>query len=118
MKHTMKPGKVNLSSFAYIFCICGLLVLASCGTDEKKPEVKGAFVLNDSIAKIITIDTVKTHELEGNLELNGQVTFNENTVVRVMPLVTGTVETVKVQLGEHVTQGQILATIRSSELAG
>lgn len=95
-----------------------LVVLGGCKDDIKKEgEGEKPFVLNDSIAKLIRIDTVKTHLLEGKLELNGQITFNQNTVVNVMPLVGGTVETVNVQLGEHVKQGQVIATIKSSDLA-
>ncbi len=113
----MKRTTPMRSLFAYSLCFGTMLILAGCGShEEKKEEVSTAFVINDSIARIITIDTVKMHELEGNLELNGQVTFNDNTVVRVKPLVTGTVENVSVQLGEYVTQGQALATIRSGEL--
>ena len=114
----MERTKNMRSLFAYTLCLGTTFMLASCGEhEEKKAETSAPFVINDSIARLITIDTVKMHELEGNLELNGQITFNENTVIRVMPLVTGTVENVNVQLGEYVTQGQALATIRSSELA-
>lgn len=109
----MDGPKTMRSIFAYSLCFSSIFMLASCSEhEEKKEEAPTAFVINDSIARIITIDTVQTHELEGNLELNGQVTFNENTVVRVMPLVTGTVQNVNAQLGEYVTQGQVLATIR------
>ena len=114
----MDSTKTMRSLFAYTFCFGAMCMLASCGEhEEKKAEAAAPFVINDSIARIISIDTVQTHELEGNLELNGQVTFNENTVVRVMPLVTGTVQNVNAQLGDYVTQGQVLATIRTGELS-
>jgi len=100
--------------------VISIFTLMSCHKNTKEEvgaDESASFVLNDSIAKIIKIDTVKTHILEGNLDLNGEVTFNENTVVNVMTLVKGTVEEVKVQLGDYVTQGQVIATIRSGELA-
>ncbi|HWB62870.1 MAG TPA: efflux RND transporter periplasmic adaptor subunit [Chitinophagales bacterium] len=105
------------SSYSLLTALILALLLNSCGSSAKPVEDKKEFVINDSVARLIKIDTVKTHGLEGSLELNGTVTFNENTVVRVMPLVTGTVENVNVQLGDYVTQGQTLATIRSGELA-
>jgi membrane fusion protein, heavy metal efflux system len=100
------------------FSLFGTGVLTSCKGHEEKVEAKEtAFVVNDSIAKLITIDTVQSHLLEGNLELNGEVSFNQNTVVRVMPIVSGTAQLVNAQLGDYVTQGQILATVRSGDLA-
>ncbi|MCX6221214.1 MAG: efflux RND transporter periplasmic adaptor subunit [Bacteroidia bacterium] len=52
------------------------------------------------------------------LNLIGKVTFDQEKVVRIYPLVSGNVTDVKVTLGSHVEKGQILAVIKSSEMAG
>lgn len=98
--------------------IAALLALTSCHHEQKAETNDDEFRMNDSIAQLITIDTVQSHLLQGNLELNGEVTYNDNAVVRVMPLVTGTITEVRVQLGDFVTKGQVMATMRSTELAG
>jgi len=115
----MKLKSIKNNFISKLLIVPCLLALASCQHEKKvdESEVKAAFVLNDSVANIIKIDTVKSHILEGGLDLNGEITFDENKVVRVMPLVTGTVADVNIELGDYVTQGQTLATIKSSELA-
>ncbi|MCC6691474.1 MAG: efflux RND transporter periplasmic adaptor subunit [Bacteroidia bacterium] len=98
-------------------CMALMIVLFSCklkSSDET--ESQKPYMLSDSVLKIIRIDTVKTHLLEGLLDLNGEITFNENSVVRVMPLIDGVVEDVRVQLGDYVKQGEVIATVKSSYL--
>lgn len=48
----------------------------------------------------------------------GEVSFDENNVVRIFPIVSGTVEDVKVSLGDYVKRGQQLATILSMDISG
>jgi cobalt-zinc-cadmium efflux system membrane fusion protein len=52
------------------------------------------------------------------LTLSGKITFNEDNVVKVFPLVSGHVTDVKVSLGDYVQKGQLLAVVRSSDMAG
>src|SRR5262249_7053822 len=46
-----------------------------------------------------------------------KITFNENNVVKVFPLVSGNVTNVQVSLGDHVLKGQLLAIVHSSDMA-
>src|SRR5258708_34755085 len=52
-----------------------------------------------------------------DLKLSGKITFNEDNVVKVFPLVSGHVADVKVSLGDYVQKGQLLATVHSSDMA-
>ena len=107
------------NSFKFFFglvLVSSLAVLNSCEQKTEKIEAEKPFVINDSIAQIITVDTVKTHILEGNLELTGEVTFDQTAVVNLTSLVTGLADDVKVQLGDYVQKGQVLATIRTNDL--
>ncbi|CAN5858842.1 efflux RND transporter periplasmic adaptor subunit [soil metagenome] len=80
-------------------------------------EVKAPLV-TDSLAKIITIDTVKNEPIEGQLSLSGEVSYDDNKVVRVFPNASGQVVKVNVSLGDHVHRGQTLAVIKSADVAG
>jgi len=46
----------------------------------------------------------------------GDVSFDENNVVRIYPIVSGTVERVDVSLGDYVQRGQLLATLLSTDI--
>lgn len=74
--------------------------------------------ISDSLAKMIKIDTAKTTQMKDELALSGEVSFNENKVVKVFPFTSGQVMEVKVSLGDKVTKGQTLAILRSADVAG
>jgi cobalt-zinc-cadmium efflux system membrane fusion protein len=76
------------------------------------------FVLSDSLLKTINIDTVQTCQLVNSVSLTGQVDFNQDNEVNIFPLVSGNVQDVKVELGDYVNAGQVLAIVQSSEMAG
>jgi len=50
--------------------------------------------------------------------LTGKVDFNQDKQVNIFSLVSGIVQDVKVQLGDYVKAGQVLAVVKSSEMAG
>jgi cobalt-zinc-cadmium efflux system membrane fusion protein len=51
------------------------------------------------------------------LELPGEVALNAERMAHVTPRIGGTVREVKRQLGDHVTKGEVLASLDSKELA-
>jgi cobalt-zinc-cadmium efflux system membrane fusion protein len=103
----------------FIFLIAGLTFLQSCSNDaEKKPEEKQQYVLSDSLFKTLTIDTAKECQLVNAVTLTGQVDFNQDNVIKIYPLISGNIEGINVVLGDYVHEGQVLGTIKSSEMAG
>ena len=56
--------------------------------------------------------------MESELTLTGKISFNEDKVARVFPLAGGFVKDLNVELGDHVKKGQVMAIIRSPEIAG
>jgi cobalt-zinc-cadmium efflux system membrane fusion protein len=95
-----------------------VLFLASCN-HKKAPETDDPrFVISDSLLKTIRIDTVITCPLVNTLTLTGKISYNEENVAKIFPLVTGVVSDIKVQLGDYVQKGQALGAIRSVEMAG
>lgn len=95
------------------------LILQSCGSDaNKKAEMKQKYIIPDSLLKTLVIDTVQTCPFINSITLNGQVDFNQDNVAKIYPMISGNIQDVKMVLGDYVTKGQSLGTIKSSEMAG
>ncbi len=103
---------------AIYLVMAAVVALASC--EEKKTgtmESKQVCV-SDSLAKMIEVDTARESAMKNELNLTGEVSFDENNVVKVFPFASGQVMKVNVSLGDKVTAGQVLAVIRSADVAG
>jgi len=101
----------------YLFLL-GVLILASCSGKKTEVATDSKFCLSDSILHQIKLDTITLKPVLQNFKLIGKVSFNQDKVVKIYPLVSGNVAEVKVSLGDFVKKGQVLAIIRSSEMAG
>ncbi|WEA01280.1 efflux RND transporter periplasmic adaptor subunit [Mucilaginibacter sp. SJ] len=98
--------------------ISALLLLAAC-KGKTPPAVENKQVcVSDSMARMITIDTAKTTTIKNELSLSGEVSYDDNAVVKVFPFSGGQVLDVKVSLGDKVSKGQTLAVVRSADIAG
>ena len=75
------------------------------------------FCISDSLIKIIQFDTVKIKPLFREVRMTGKISFDEDKVVHVFPPVSGIVQDVTVSLGDYVQPGQVLAKIKSSDIA-
>jgi cobalt-zinc-cadmium efflux system membrane fusion protein len=106
--------RINISSLLLI----GILIISSCKSDPKNTDEKQQFVISDSLLKTIQIDSVIKCPLVNALTLTGKVSFNEDKVARIFPMVSGNITGVTAELGDHVNAGQKLGVIRSSEMAG
>src|SRR5947209_1675867 len=109
----MKTQRVLISA-----CVLAALSCAACHDKPEAPEENKAYVLPDSLAKTIEFDTVKSTKVFNSLTLTGEVTFDEDRVVKIFPVVSGSVSDIKVVLGDYVKKGQVLAEVRSAEMAG
>lgn len=99
--------------------IISLSLLYSCGgsVSNQDDTAKKQFCLPDSLLKNITFDTLKSEAVNSELNLSGKLTYNEDYVAKIFPLVSGHVVYVKVSLGDYVEKGKVLAVIRSSDMA-
>jgi len=116
MNHTLK-------TYAYRCLILSSVLLwvffSGCKSEaDAPPAEKQHFTLPDSLARIILIDSVSNSRVVNAITLTGKVTSNDDNVARIFPLVSGTIQDIKVMLGDYVEKGQTLAMIRSSEMAG
>ena len=103
-----------------IIAIFAYSLLTGCSGKDPKVAVKTdtKFCVPDSLLSQIKIDTVSFRPVTSELKLIGKITFDQEKVVHIYPLVSGNVVEVKVSLGSHVEKGQVLAIIKSSEMAG
>jgi cobalt-zinc-cadmium efflux system membrane fusion protein len=91
--------------------------IISCSKEaEKLPDAK--FKLTETLSKGKELSEVTLKTVESEMMLTGKVSFNEDKVARVFPLAGGFVRDLNVELGDHVVKGQIMAIIRSPEIAG
>lgn len=102
-----------------ILLIFSLTLLWSC---EKKVgeclvENNVCLTLNDSLRKVVTLDTVRVSPVINELILNGKITFDANKVMEIYPVFGGNVVVVNVELGDYVKKGDVLAVIKSGEVA-
>ena len=105
----------------YVFALL-LPLLVACGGKAVKEEMNGpasqpGLKLTDSLLQVVTVDTVRATPLNNELLLNGRVTFDAGQVAHVYPMFGGTVTEVGVEAGDYVKKGEVLAVIRSSEVA-
>jgi cobalt-zinc-cadmium efflux system membrane fusion protein len=113
-----KISKKGISLLCFLLAGSALFFQA-CETQEKKTSGdKDKYVIPDTVMHTLKIDTVITSQLVNAITLTGKVGSNEDNVVPVNSMVSGNVQDVKVMLGDFVKAGQVLAVVRSSEMAG
>lgn len=95
-----------------------ILLLAACEHKVATEEGNKKFALSDTMQHMIAVDTVHRCNITGELSLSGVVGFNDNNVVKIFPRSSGQVTESKVSLGDKVSKGQVLAVIRSADVAG
>ncbi|KAF2341960.1 efflux RND transporter periplasmic adaptor subunit [Flavobacterium tistrianum] len=93
------------------------LSLTSCKKEVENPQTNSSFVLSDNMLKTTTTAEAKTEPLKNELSFYGKITADNNKMIDVYPLVGGNVMKVNVELGDYVKKGQVLATIKSTDVA-
>lgn len=106
---------MNCKLYLAAFCLA-LLGLTAC-KDKPKDEAPQAFVLSDTMLKRCEFTKVKTEDVKSQLKLFGKVEADNNKMAHVYPITGGIVAQINVELGDHVNEGQLLAVVRSSEVA-
>ena len=96
------------------------LIITSCTNkkDNESENSKGRYTISDSLISKLTIDTVKLSQVYNEYHFIGTVTYDQDKVVKIYPLVSGLVTEVKVSLGDFVNKDQVIAIVRSGEMAG
>jgi len=115
--------KRNKATIPIIACIA----LTSC-TQEVAPQkytVPKSFnnqvqvALSDAQLKQMKFSSIvaKTESIPVEIEASGEIEVNPTLSTPALSLVPGRIESVHVQIGDHVRKGQVLASVRSEEVA-
>lgn len=94
-----------------------LVSLFSCNSEKKQEVVKETFVLSDKMLSTTKTAAVTNEFLRNELNFFGKITADNKKLIEVYPVVGGNVSKVFVELGDYVHKGQLLATIRSTDVA-
>jgi cobalt-zinc-cadmium efflux system membrane fusion protein len=100
------------------YSLVALLLLSSCHPDTQKPEEHSSFVMSNKMLSTTTTAPATLQPLRNELSFYGKITADANKMIEIFPVVGGNVTKVYVELGDYVEKGQLLATIRSTEVAG
>jgi cobalt-zinc-cadmium efflux system membrane fusion protein len=93
------------------------LTLTSCKKEVENPQTNASFALSDAMLKTTTTAVAQTQPVKSELNFYGKITADNNKMIDVYPLVGGNVIKVNVELGDYVHKGQVLATIKSTDIA-
>ena len=95
-----------------------LLLNVSCKNQTPAEEIKQTFVLSDKMLETTKTAVAENKTLQNELTFHGKITTDNNKFIEIFPIVGGSVNKVYVELGDYVKKGQLLATIKSTEVAG
>ncbi|MGO3183657.1 MAG: efflux RND transporter periplasmic adaptor subunit [Aequorivita sp.] len=95
------------------------LLFVSCSNNKKLPPKQTAesYCIDDSFKEKMALERPKLKKITENIPLTGVVETNPDKVVNFMSLVDGIISHTYFSLGDQVKKGQVLADLRSAELA-
>lgn len=108
----------NSCSTLIILAVALLTTAMSCTSKNQEHDAKEHFVLTDTMLGAMDTTTVRNDSLRSEFKFYGKIAVDNNKLIEVFPIVGGNVQRVYAALGDYVKKGQLLATIRSTEVAG
>lgn len=106
----------------YSFLILTIAIVSACKKNNDAavvvtPQEKNRVTFNQEQLTQLEIRPVDMVPVAEEFTAVGEVSFDEDNVVRVYPIVSGSVEKVDVSLGDYVNRGQLLATLLSTDIS-
>ena len=108
-----------MKSITPLICplLAGMLsVFSSCHNKPLEENAK-AFSMSDAMMKKCRFYEAGKEEVKNQIRFFGKIESDNSKTAQVFSIVGGLVTTINVGLGDYVKQGQVLATIQSSEVA-
>ncbi|NAW50332.1 efflux RND transporter periplasmic adaptor subunit [Elizabethkingia argentiflava] len=104
----------------FMISVATVVLLISCSKEmspQKAKMIKGFEVSKKMMANLKFAEAKKEY-IQEQMSFFGKISADRNSYIDIFPLVGGNVLSVNVELGDYVRKGQVLATIRSTEVAG
>lgn len=102
--------------FIILLLIC-MTAITACHTKQEPENTRTVFTMSDTMLRSTTFALAALEQVKEELKLYGKIVPDNNKLVEVFPIVGGVVTKVNVELGDYVQKGQMLAEIRSGEVA-
>ena len=102
----------------------GQLAMIGCGNEKKEEPAEAAAA--DSIIHLpaatltsgeVLVEALSEQPLADTVVVNGQIQPKPLNLAHVSTRVSGTIQSVRAVIGDHVTKGQVLATLYSPEFS-
>ncbi len=100
-----------------ILLLAALFLASACTKEKKEAEQASAFRLSDTMLAKCEFYNADLKEVKNDLRLFGKIQADNNKQAQVFSIVGGNVIKINVELGDYVKKGQVLAVIRSGEVA-
>lgn len=94
-----------------------LMASTACNREVPKTETATAFSLSDTMMNKCEFYPASLEDVRNELRLFGKIEPDNNKLAQVYSIVGGNVMKINVELGDYVTKGQVLAVVRSGEVA-
>ncbi|MBS7564438.1 efflux RND transporter periplasmic adaptor subunit [Mucilaginibacter sp. Bleaf8] len=112
----------NKYKFSYPVLIAalgiGIGALSACSSHPHEAPKDDKFQVTDTLLNSLLVDTVKAGNADALISLSGKITADDSKMAKIFPMVSGITQNVRVQMGDVVHKGQVLATMKSVEMAG
>ena len=95
------------------------VTIIACDKEKKSESVtekNTSISVNETATKNVSIVTASLVPEVEEFTTVGEISFDEDNVVRIFPIVSGSVEKIYVSLGDYVNKGDRLATILSTDI--
>ena len=113
----MKTIKIYAASSLFMALSVLMMACHQQADPEKADLPKDQVKLSKNQMQNMNLEKVELVNEESELTLTGKVSFDEDKIAKVFPLVGGNVIKVNVSLGDYVHKGQVLAVFRSGDIS-
>lgn len=122
---TVTNMMLNIAPSKKLFLALCAASFLFAGCDSKKEEAPQVAVavdpniveITEQLAKQIKLHTAGNIEMRGTLRVPGTIQVDEQRMARIGASVTGRIRDIEATLGQNVKNGEVLATLNSTELA-
>lgn len=97
--------------------ILGLLFLSACTGKKAEPEMEVSFRMSETMLSKCPVTEAEIKDVQSEMRLFGKIEPDNNKMAQVYSILGGNVLSIHVELGDYVQKGQLLAVIRSTEVA-
>lgn len=94
-----------------------LLAILAIGCKPAPENKPAGFEATDEMMSRMEFATAAMQDVKDELRLFGKIAADNSKLAHVYPIAGGSVTRIHTELGDYVKQGQVLATVRSSEVA-